>query len=244
MAIDVLAIGAHPDDIEFSCCGTIAKLVKQKKNVGILDLTQGELGTRGNKNIRNSEATNAGKILGVAFRENLKLADGSFEVNQKNILKVISVIRKYRPKILLIPPYHERHPPHEHAHQLAKESWFYSGLKNIITKENGKTQEPFRPDTYFQFMLRYEFQPTFIVDISDVYEIRVKAIEAFESQVHSKTYKSNEPQTLLSKPTFKELLEIRAKFYGSQIGVKYGEPFYYHQPLGVDDLFSLKLFVG
>ena len=244
MNIDVLAIGAHPDDIELACCGTIAKLVKQGKQVGILDLTQGELGTRGTKHIRNNEAKTAAKILGVAFRENLKLTDGSFEVNQKNILKVIQVIRKYRPKILLIPPFHERHPDHEHAHRLAKEALFYSGLKNISTKENGKLQEAFRPDTYFQFMMRYEFQPSFIVDISDVYEIRVKAIEAFASQLHSVTYKSNEPETLLSKASFKDLLEIRAKYFGSQIGVKYGEPFYYHQPLGVTDIFSLKLFFG
>ena len=244
MILDVLAIGAHPDDIELSCCGTVAKLVKQGKKVGILDLTQGELGTRGSKQIREREAKEAAKVLGVAVRDNLKLTDGSFEVNHKNILKVIQVIRKYRPKILLIPPFHERHPDHEHAYQLAKEAWFYSGLKNIRTKENGKEQESFRPDTYFQFMLRFEFQPTFIVDITDVYETRVKSIEAFESQVHSKTYKSNEPETLLSKPTFKELLEIRAKYFGSQIGVKYGEPFYYHQPLGIDDLFFLKLFVG
>jgi len=242
MMLDVLAIGAHPDDIELGCCGIVAKLVQQGKRVGILDLTHGELGTRGSKNIRHNEAKEAAKILGVSVRENLKLADGSFEVNQKNILKLIQVIRKYRPKILLIPYFHERHPDHEHAHRLAKEAWFYSGLINIKTKENGKQQSSFRPDTYFQFMQRYEFPPSFIVDITDVYEIRQQAIKAFASQFHNPN--SKEPETLLSRPSFMDLLEIRAKYFGSQIGVKYGEPLYYHQPLGVGDLFSLKLFVG
>ena len=163
-------------------------------------------------------------------------------MNHKNILKLIQVIRKYRPKILLIPYFHERHPDHEHAHQLAKEAWFYSGLKNIRTQENGKEQSAFRPDTYFQFMQRYEFTPSFIIDITDVYVVRINAIKAFASQFYNPH--SKEPETVLSQPSFIELLETRAKYFGSQIGVKYGEPFFYHESIGIEDLFSLKLFMG
>ncbi len=239
MKIDVLAIGAHPDDIEISCSGTIAKLVAQSYKVGILDLTQGELGTRGNKKLRMKESQNAAKVLKVSFRKNLNLQDGNIKVNQKNILKIIPIIRHYKPEILLIPHFHERHPDHEHTHYLAKESWFYSGLEKIKTKFNGNFQEPFRPQSYFQYMQRYEFQPTFIVDISDTYKIRQKSIGMFSSQFYSPN--SNERETFLSSANFIYILETRAKYFGQKIGVQYGEPFYFHEAIGIKSIFDLNI---
>src|SRR5262245_12058409 len=144
MALDLLAIGAHPDDVELTCSGTVAKAVKQGYKCGILDLTEGELGTRGNNTIRAKEAANAAKILGC-LRENLHSPDGDIEVNKKNIHKLIQVYRKHRPKIILISHFNERHPDHVHAHHLCREAWFYSGLRKIETTFEGKKQEPWRP---------------------------------------------------------------------------------------------------
>jgi len=154
MKLDVLAIGAHPDDVELSCSGTIAKLVKQGRLVGILDLTRGELGTRGTAALRAKEAAEAARILGVRVRENLNIPDGNIEISKKNVAKIITVIRRYRPQILLIPYSSERHPDHEHAHLLAKEAWYYSGIAKIRTTDRGKRQERFRPDYYFMYMIR------------------------------------------------------------------------------------------
>lgn len=242
MEIDILAIGAHPDDVELTCSGTLAKSVRLGYNVGIVDLTEGELGTRGSRTIRIKEASTAAKILGVHMRKNLRLPDGHIEVNQKNLLKIIQLYRTYRPKIILIPHWHERHPDHVHTHYLCREAWFYSGLVKIETKFDGKKQHPWRPHNYFHFMQKYQFTPTFIVDISDVYDIRMEAIKAHKSQFYNPA--SNDPDTLLSRKSFLDLIETRAKYYGHQIGVKYGEPFYSVEPIGVSDIFGLKFFKG
>ena len=242
MELDVLAIGAHPDDVELGCAGTVAKLVKLGHKVGILDMTEGELGTRGTKQIRAREATEAAKILGVSIRENLKIPDGNIELTKTNRLKVIRVLRKYRPKILLIPNHHDRHPDHVHASRLAQEAWFYSGLVNIKTELGGKAQKPWRPHHYFNYMMKYEFTPSFVIDISDVYEIRQKAVRAFKSQFFDPN--SKEPETLLSKKTFLDFIDTRAKFYGQMIGVEYGDPLYSVKPFGVNDLFDLKIMRG
>jgi bacillithiol biosynthesis deacetylase BshB1 len=241
MNLDILAIGAHPDDVELTCSGTIAKAVKNGCKVGILDLTEGELGTRGNNVIRAKEAKAAADILGCV-RENLSLPDGNIELTRANKLKVIQVFRKYRPKLILIPHFAERHPDHVSAHHLCREAWFYSGLRKIETKLNGKKQEPWRPKNYFNYMQWQEFTPSFIVDITDVFEQRMKAIKAHASQFHDPS--STEPQTLLSQQSFLDFVETRAKNYGYAIGVKYGEPFYSVQPIGILDIFSLKMFHG
>jgi len=242
MKLDVLAIGAHPDDIELSCSGTIAKLVKHGRAVGILDLTRGELGTRGNAMLRAREAADAAKILGVRARENLGLKDGNIELNRRNKLKLVTAIRRYRPAILLIPYSSERHPDHEHAHQLAKEAWYYSGVAKIRTTDRGKLQQRFRPDYYFEYMMLHSFTPSFIVDISDVYTTRVAAIKAFKSQFHNP--ESKDPGTFLSTERFMDFLETRAKYFGHLIGARYGEPFFSVKPLGCHDLFSLLLVKG
>ena len=236
--LDVLAIAAHPDDIELSCAATVAKLIRSGKNVGILDLTDGELGTRGSRAIRLKESAASSKILGVTERIRLGLPDGNIEINQATITKVIQVIRLFRPEILLFPHWLERHPDHEHAHRLCREAWFYSGLEKIQTKFKGKQQEPFRPKKYFHFMQKYEFQPSFIVDVSDHYEIKKQSLLAFHSQFYNP--KSKERETLLSSQLFLESIFARDQHFGSLINVKYGEPFYSIEPLGFNSLFDLK----
>jgi bacillithiol biosynthesis deacetylase BshB1 len=234
MTIDILAIGAHPDDIELTCAGTVVTLVRTGHRVALLDLTHGELGTRGSKEIRAREAEDAAAILGIAQRRSLSIPDGNIEVNQENTRKVIEAIREFKPRLLLIPHSEERHPDHVHAHRLCKEAWFYAGLKNIPTASNGAPQTPHRPDAYFEFMQWYEFLPSFIVDVSEAYETKMKAIRAFASQFHDPT--SKEPQTKLSHPGFLDLIEARSRYYGERIGVRHGEAFYSIAPVGVRTL--------
>jgi bacillithiol biosynthesis deacetylase BshB1 len=237
MQADVLAIGAHPDDIELSCGGTVAKLVHLGHSVALAELTRGELGTRGNETVRAHEAKKAADILGVVTRRNLGISDGNIEVNRKNLLKVVSLIRELRPRILLIPHFHERHPDHVHTHYLCKEAWFYAGLRKIRTTLGGSTQHPHRPDVYFHFMQKFEFQPTFVVDVSDFFEIRMQSIRAHASQFHDPT--SVDPETVLSKPNFLDDIRSRALYFGQTIGVKYGEPFYSPVPIGVHSPFDI-----
>jgi bacillithiol biosynthesis deacetylase BshB1 len=242
MKLDVLAIGAHPDDIELACGGTVALCVKQGKKVGLVDCTQGELGTRGTPELRAEEAENARLILRVEKRWNLEIPDGNIEVNQVNLLKLITIIRETQPHILLIPHSEERHPDHTHTHHLCKEAWFYSGLEKIQTMYDGKPQMPFRPENYLQYMQRYEFEPSVIIDVSETFQIRLESIKAFKSQFYQSS--SKERETVLSRLDFLELIEVRARFWGNKISVKYGEPFFSPVRIGVGDLFHLKLMKG
>jgi len=237
MKLDVLAIGAHPDDVELSCAGTVAKLVKSGKKVALLDLTQGELGTRGSKAIRKREADNSARILGVEFRVNLRLPDGNIECSRKNTIKVIEAIRSFQPSVLLFPHSLERHPDHEHAYKLCKEAWFLSGLEKILTRVNGKKQEPFRPKRYFHYMQKYEFAPSFIVDVSDIYDVKTRALSAFESQFYNPL--SKERETRLSSKLFLESIKARDMHHGSLIDAAFGEPFYSIEPLGLHSFFDL-----
>ena len=239
MKLDVLAIGAHPDDVDLSCGGTIAKLVKQGRKVGIADLTRGELGTRGSSEIRAAEAAEAANVLGVHVRESLGMPDGNLETTFENRLKIVRVIRQYRPDVLLFPYAVDRHPDHEHAHTLCREAWFAAGLAKIETELQGTPQEPFRPRAYYHFMQWFEFQPSFIVDITEEYEQRMDCVRAFKSQFYNP--ESTEPQTILSTPEFLEMLRTRMAYYGDRIGKKYGEPFYSVAAVNVPDLFTLNL---
>ena len=240
--VDALFVGAHPDDVELSCAGTAAKLVQSGKRVAMADLTRGELGTRGNEQIRSKEAQRAAEILGVIERRNLGIPDGNIGMDRKNLLKVITLIREFRPRLLFIPHFHERHPDHVHTHQICREAWFYAGLRKIRTVLHGKVQEPFRPDSYFTFMQKYEFEPSFIVDISGFFELRMDAIRAHASQFHDP--ESTDPETVLSQPEFLEEIRTRARYFGRRIGVEYGEPFYSPLPIGVSDPFVLVLSRG
>ncbi len=234
--VDVLAIGAHPDDLELACGGTIAKLVRQEKKVALCELTQGELSTRGTKEIRAKEAQQAGNILGAVTRRNLHIPDGNVEVNKKNMLKIITLIRELRPALLIIPYGVERHPDHVHTSELCREAWYYSGLEKIKTRLNGKVQERLRPHHYFEFMQWMEFEPTFIVDISDTFDLKMKSVRAHASQFFNP--ESKESETRLSRPDFLEVIETRCRYFGSKIGVKYGEPFISKWSLGIDNPFS------
>jgi bacillithiol biosynthesis deacetylase BshB1 len=206
------------------------------------DLTRGELGTRGNAALRAKEAKAAATILGVATRRNLEIPDGGIELNRKHLYAVISLIRELQPKILLIPHSIERHPDHVHTHLLCKEAWFYAGLRKITTTLKGKTQAPFRPMNYFEYQQWYHFEPTFIVDISETFEIKMNAVRAHASQLHNP--KSREPETRLSRPDFLDRIESDAKFYGHRIGVKYGEPFFSYAPIGVKNPLGLLMNTG
>ena len=165
MDLDFLSFAAHPDDAELSMGGTIAKMIDAGKSFGIIDLTQGELGTRGNKETRKLEASEASKILGITVRENLEFPDGNIFVNEEYTIKIIQIIRKYRPKIIFAPYFNDRHPDHIEASKLIKRAMFLSGLPKIETKIDNETQEAFRPKKLFYFIQTYEFDPTFIVDI-------------------------------------------------------------------------------
>jgi len=237
MKLDVLAFGAHPDDIELACGGAVIKLVKQGRKVGIVDLTEGELGTRGTREIRAHEAADATQILGVHLREGLGISDGNIENSMENRLKVIRVIRKHQPEVVLFPFHSDRHPDHEHAHVLCREASFYSGLEKIETLDQQMKQEPYRPRNYYNYMQWFEFIPSFIVDVTDEFEQRMEAMKAFKSQLHNPA--SNEPMTALSTPEFLEMVRTRLEYYGDRIGAKYGEPFYSPSSIGISDLFSL-----
>ena len=237
MNLDVLAIGAHPDDVELSCGGTILKLTKKGYKVGILDLTEGELGTRGTKEIRGKEAAAAARILGVSLRENLQIPDGNIRSTPENRLKLVEVIRRLRPDILLFPYEIDRHPDHERAHILCHESWFAAGLEKIRTSPEGNDQAPHRPRAYYHYMQWHEFTPTFIVDVSDEYEGRVAAMKAYRSQFFDPD--SDERETVLSTPEFMEMVETRLKYYGDRIDTRYGEPFLAPRNLRIDDIVAV-----
>jgi N-acetylglucosamine malate deacetylase 1 len=233
MNVDVLAIGAHPDDIELACGGTIAKLVQQGHKVALCDLTQGELGTRGTREIRTEEAGKAAEILGVETRRNLKIPDGDIQVGNSNLLKIIILIRELKPSVLIIPHDVERHPDHVHTSQLCREAWYYSGLEKIKTKLDGKQQERHRAHHYFEFIQWMEFEPDFIVDITESFDLKMKSVRAHASQFYNP--ESKESETRLSRPDFLEIIETRCRYFGSKIGVKYGEPFISKWSLGISD---------
>jgi bacillithiol biosynthesis deacetylase BshB1 len=241
MQLDLLAFGAHPDDVELCCGGTLIKHIKHGYTAGIIDLTDGELGTRGTKEIRAREAKAAARIIGCV-RESCSIPDGNIELNDRNLKKVITILRKYRPRVIFIPHFQERHPDHVHAHHLCREAWFYAGLRKIKTTLNGKPQDPWRPQNYYTFMQWLEFTPSFIVDITDEYEQRLASIKAHASQFYDPT--SKDPQTILSQQSFLAFLESRARTFGWRIGTAFGEPFYSVETPGVNDILKLQMFKG
>ncbi|RPI73852.1 MAG: bacillithiol biosynthesis deacetylase BshB1 [Ignavibacteriales bacterium] len=238
MNLDVIVLAAHPDDAELAMGGTIAKLSNKNFKVGIVDLTKGELGTRGTPDIRQKEAFQAAITLKAALRENLLIPDGNILNTKENLIKVIMAIRKYRPKIIFAPANIDRHPDHIDASRLCKRAVFQAGLEKIKTFDKEVLQNPHRPAHLFYYMLTYTFEPSFIVDISDTFEIKMKAVEAYSSQFHNP--KSSEPETFISRPGFMKFVESRASFYGFQIGKSYGEPFYSEEKMELDPTALLK----
>lgn len=238
MKLDILAIGVHPDDVELGCSGTILNEIAAGKKVGIVDLTQGELGTRGTIETRYREAANAAMILGVQVRENLKMRDGFFENNEENKLKLVTAIRNYQPQIVIGNVLHDRHPDHGRAGKLIAECCFLSGLSKIETKdENGTKQEKWRPAYVLHYLQDWYHEPDLLIDISNVFEQRMKAIEAYSTQFNSPD--KSEPQTYISTPDFLDSVIARARMLGKRIGVKYAEGFTSEKKIGIRHLDAL-----
>lgn len=238
MKLDLLAIGVHPDDVELGCSGTIINEVKLGKKVGIIDLTQGELGTRGTIETRYDEAASAAMIMGVHVRENLKMRDGFFQNDEAHQLQLIKVLRKYQPDVVIGNAINDRHPDHGRAASLIADACFLSGLAKIETKdEEGNPQQKWRPKYLLHYIQDRYIEPHLIIDISDVFAQRMKAIEAYSTQ-----FKSNGedgPQTYISSPEFFESVIARARMLGKRIGVKYGEGFTSYKKIGIRNLDAL-----
>ncbi|MGO1245581.1 MAG: bacillithiol biosynthesis deacetylase BshB1 [Sphingobacterium sp.] len=238
MKLDLLIVTAHPDDAELGAGGTIAKYVSQGKKVGILDLTRGELGTRGTAETRKEEASRAAAILGVSFRENVGLADGFFVNNQESQLAIIYYIRKFQPEIVITNALDDRHPDHGRASKLVNDSLFLSGLRRIQTKEDKQVQEPFRPRLQLQLIQDKYIKPDVVIDITNFWDIKEKSILAYTTQFNS-SGDDLEPQTYISNPDFMESTRGRASEFGRNIQVKYAEGFTARKILGVTDIFHL-----
>lgn len=238
--LDLLVITVHPDDAELGCGGTIAKHVADGRKVGLVDLTRGELGTRGTPEVRQTEAAAAAKLLGVSARENLGMRDGFFKNDEQHQLKVIAALRKYRPEIVITNAIHDRHPDHGRAGKLVNDAVFLAGLRKIETSEAGVAQTPHRPRLLLQLIQDEYIQPDIVVDVSDHWEQKIAAIKAYRSQFFDESYQEDEPQTYISKPDFLESIEARSREYGKYIGATYGEGFTCRRLLGIDDLFRLR----
>lgn len=240
MKVNLLAIGVHPDDVELSCSGVIINEVKAGKKVAIVDMTQGELGTRGTVDSRYQEAATAAMIMGVHARENLKMRDGFFVNDEENKLKLITAIRKYQPEIIFANALEDRHPDHGRAGKMIAECAFLAGLSKIETKdEAGRVQEKWKPAYVLHYIQDWFREPDFIVDISDVFEQRMEAIAAYGTQFHNPADNSGEPQTYISTPEFFEAVIARARMIGKRIGVKYAEGFNTEKTIGIRSLDAL-----
>ena len=232
MKLDILAIGVHPDDVELSCAGTIAKHVEAGKKVGILDLTKGEMGTRGTIETRKQEAADAAKILGLSTRENIGIEDAFFENNKVNQIKIIEVIRKYQPAIILANATSDRHPDHGRGAKLISDACFYSGLAKIETG-----QQPWRPNAVYHFIQDRFIQPDFVIDVTNFLEIKIKSIMAYKTQFYNP--ESKEPQTPISGEDFIEFIKARMRTFGRDAGFKYAEGYTTERVIGVNLLDSI-----
>lgn len=237
LRLDILVVASHPDDAELGCAGTILKEVKKGRKVGIVDLTRGELGTRGTAETREIEANQASKILQLSARENLQLEDGFFEADKASCLALISKIRKYRPDVVIANAPSDRHPDHGMGNRLTSRAAFLSGLQKIKTSEDGTLQEAWRPRGIFYYIQDRYLTPDFVIDISSEWEEKLKAIFAYETQFYKPG--ASGPVTHISTPEFKQFLEGRAREMGHSIGVQFGEGFIKEQQLAVKDFFDI-----
>ena len=238
MKLDILAFGAHPDDIELSCAGTLIVEKMKGKKVGIIDLSQGELGTRGNAEARRQEAQDAAAIMQVDIRDNLSMADGFFKNDKEHQLKIITVLRKYQPEIVLCNAPEDRHPDHGRSSDLVTDAAFLSGLQKIITysnegdKNESILQKEWRPKYVFNYIQDRFLQPHFVIDITEGFEKKLEAIKAFKSQFFNAEI-NEEPQTYVSSPEFLDSVIYRAKMFGKMIGVKYAEGYISKKMIGL-----------
>lgn len=239
MKVDILAIGVHPDDVELGCSGVLINEINAGKKAAILDLTQGELGTRGSIDTRYEEAANAAAIIGVAARENLKFRDGFFVNDEAHQLKMIQAIRKFQPEIVFGNVLDDRHPDHGRAGHLIAESCFLAGLSKIETlDEHGNPQQKWRPKYVLHYIQDWYHEPDVLIDISDVFEQKMKSVEAYRTQFFSNE-KDGEPSTYISTPDFLESIIGRARLFGKRIGVKYAEGFISEKKIGIRSLDAL-----
>ncbi|GEO10060.1 bacillithiol biosynthesis deacetylase BshB1 [Segetibacter aerophilus] len=230
--LDILAFGVHPDDVELGCSGTILACVAEGKKVGIVDLTQGELGTRGSAETRKEEAAEAAKVLQASVRENLKMADGFFQNDEKHQRKVIEVIRKYRPEIVLCNALEDRHPDHGRSAQLVEDAAFLSGLRKIETVVEAELQDAWRPKYIFHYLQDRFLQPDFVFDISDYFDKKLQSVLCYKTQFFNPDL--NEPQTYISSPAFFESIRARSMMLGKRIGVQYAEGYITKKMIGVN----------
>ena len=237
MQLDILAFGAHPDDVELGCGATIAKEVSLGKKVGIVDLTRGELGTRGSADLRALEAANAAKILGVSVRENLRFADGFFVNDKEHQLEIIKIIRKYQPEIVLCNAIDDRHIDHPKGSSLVSDACFLSGLLKIETEVEGKLQEKWRPKQVYHYLQWKNLQPDFVVNVTGFMDVKTKSVLAYSSQFYDP--KSNEPETPITSKNFIDSINYRARDLGRLIGVNYAEGFNTERYVAVEDLDKL-----
>ena len=237
MKLDILAFGAHPDDVELGCGGTIAKEIALGKKVGIIDLTRGELGTRGSKEIRDEEAKAAAKILGVSVRENLNMRDGFFANDEWHQLEIIKMIRKYQPEIVLCNTIEDRHIDHGKGSRLVSDACFLSGLMKIETENNGEKQKSWRPKIVYHYIQWNNITPDFVVDITGYNDKKVEAILAYGSQFYNSN--SEEPETHISSKNFLDSLNYRTQDLGRLIGTDYAEGFTTERYLAVNSLGDL-----
>jgi N-acetylglucosamine malate deacetylase 1 len=229
--VDVLFFGAHADDIELSCGGTAAKFVKDGLRVGLVDLTRGEMGTRGTPETRKREAANAAKALGATFRQSLDFGDGNLQTGREQELQIIEILRARRPKLVIGPYPDDRHPDHTRTGRIVTEASFYAGLKSL------KTDLPaHRPQVVAYYLQNYMFPPSFVVDVTKHWKTKMKAVAAYKSQFFDPN--SKEPKTFISDPKFLEMIDARGKHFGALINVPYGEAFVTKQPPRIDDVIA------
>lgn len=237
MKLDILAFGAHPDDVELGCAGTIAKEISLGRKVGIIDLTRGELGTRGSADIRDQEAAKSAEILGVSIRENLRMRDGFFVNDEAHQMKIIRLIRKYRPEIVLCNAVDDRHIDHPKGSQLVSDACFLSGLRRIETDDDGKPQEAWRPKHVYHYIQWKNLTPDFVVDITGFTDIKQRAILAYSSQFYDP--KTNEPETPIATKNFLDSLHYRTQDLGRLIGTEHAEGFIAERYVAVNSLGDL-----
>lgn len=238
MKLDILVFAVHPDDAELGCSGTILKHIAAGYKVGIVDLTRGELGTRGTAETRDSESVESTKILGLHARENLEMRDGFFKNDEEHQLRIIQMIRKYRPEIVLSNALHDRHPDHGRASDLVYDALFLAGLRKIRTNMNGAEQQAFRPRLLLNYIQDRYIQPDIIVDVTEFWDKKLECIRAFKTQFYSS--ESDEPETYISSPDFLKAIEARSRELGKSIGAIHGEGFTSKKLLGIDNLLDLR----
>lgn len=238
MKLDILVLASHPDDAELGCGGTIAKHTALGHKVGVVDLTRGELGTRGTPESRKKEAADAAKILGLTVRENLGLPDGFFKNDKEHQMEVVKAIRRHQPDIILANAIFDRHPDHGRGANLVFEACFIAGLAKVVTEENGKPHDVWRPKALYHFIQSQYIVPDFVVDISAQWTTKMSAVMAYKTQFHNPS--SQEPETYISKPGFLKLLHARATEYGQAIDAEYGEGFTVRRVVGVNSLFDIR----